>query len=135
MTKEKLIEIFTECWEECELSTKVQIHNEYILETENMDDEIFENDEDFFNTFFEGKPFEAVRSCFFGHYEYSDTYVWFNGYANLDTGDYEDQLPLRDADELAEYYIENYANIEHLTEFAEFVEACENGDDEDEDEE
>lgn len=43
----------------------------------------YENDEYFFNTFFEGKPDEAVRATFYGDYRYMDDYVQFNGYGNL----------------------------------------------------
>ncbi|AYJ76426.1 hypothetical protein BSP12_240 [Bacillus phage BSP12] len=41
------------------------------------------NDEDFFNTFFEGRPMEAVRAAVYGDYNYTDDYVKFDGYGNL----------------------------------------------------
>ncbi|APZ82469.1 hypothetical protein Goe24_02500 [Bacillus phage vB_BsuM-Goe24] len=42
-----------------------------------------DNDEDFFNTYFEGRPHEAVRAVCYGDYGYMDDYVKFDGYDNL----------------------------------------------------
>lgn len=64
---------------------QVNIHNEFCQENNLGDDEIFNNDEDFFNTFFDGKVIEAVRAVSFGEYNYSDEYVKFNGYGNLES--------------------------------------------------
>lgn len=66
-------------------SELVSVHNEYCQNTNSSDDEIYNNDEDFFNTFFEGKVMEAVRAVSFGEYSYSHDYVVFNGYGNLET--------------------------------------------------
>ena len=46
-------------------SELVSIHNEYCQSTNNPDGEIYNNDEDFFTTFFEGKVLEAVRAVSF----------------------------------------------------------------------
>ena len=92
------------------------------------------NDEDFFNLFFEGKPMEAVRAASYGHYNYADDWVWFNAYGNLESGDYEEQLPLRDGEEMAEWYIDNYDEVSYVDGMEDFCEACENGDDDDDDE-
>lgn len=43
------------------------------------------NDEDFFNTYFENKPDEAVRAAFYGDYRYMDEYVIVNGHGNLES--------------------------------------------------
>lgn len=49
-----------------------------------LDDlEYYENDEDFFNTFFYDNPMESVRASFYGDYRYMDEYVKFNVYRNL----------------------------------------------------
>ena len=131
----KLIELFKECWENCTTAEKVGIHNSYASE-HNPDDMIYENDEDFFEIYFEGRPAEAVRSAFFGHYRYADQYVWFNGYANLDTSDFVDDMPIADTEEMAEWFIENYGGLDCCDAMEEFCDACENGfeDDEEEDE-
>ena len=47
--------------------------------------EYWNNDDDFFNTFFSNNPNEAVRSAYYGNYNYCDEYVRFNGYGNLES--------------------------------------------------
>ena len=49
--------------------------------------EYWNNDEDFFNTFFYNNPSEAVRSAYYGDYSYCDNYVKFNEYGNLESAD------------------------------------------------
>lgn len=63
----------------------LHLHNTYCRETNRFDDEIYENDEYFFETFFQGSNFDLVQRIFFGDYNFSDEYVRFNGYANLET--------------------------------------------------
>jgi hypothetical protein len=47
--------------------------------------DVHENDEDFFNTYFDGNPMEAVRAAHYGSYSYNDDYVRFDGYGNLES--------------------------------------------------
>ena len=55
----------------------------------------YENDEDFFNTFFYNNPMESVLSSFYGNYRPMDEYVKFNVYGNLvSTTVYELRLEL-----------------------------------------
>ena len=86
------------------------------------DDEIYYNDEYFFNVFFENRVLEAVRAVSFGEYNYSDTYVKFNGYANLETfNDVSDEI---DISELAEYikeHPEDFDDIELTNELEDFI--------------
>ena len=49
--------------------------------------EYWDNDEEFFNTFFYNNPSEAVRSAYYGDYNYCDKYVKFDGYGNLKSVD------------------------------------------------
>ena len=49
--------------------------------------EYWENDEEFFNTFFLENPMEVARATFYGDYRYCDQYVRFNGYGNLESFD------------------------------------------------
>jgi hypothetical protein len=44
-----------------------------------------DNDEEFFETYFSDRPMEAVRAAQYGDYNYSDEYVRFNGYGNLES--------------------------------------------------
>ena len=128
MNEEKLVELFVEGYENCELSSKIEIHNIYIRETNGgCGYEIESNDEDFFNTFFEGKPMEAVRASYYGDFRYNDDWVWFNTYGNLESGDNEEEIPLCDAEEMAEWYIDNYEELDHIKEMGDFCDACEEG--------
>ena len=75
--------------------------------------EVYENDEEFFNMFFEGKAMEVARAIYYGDYNYNDEYVKFNGYGNLKT------FSEYDYEELLE---ENFEEIiENLIEYAEYI--------------
>ena len=74
--------------------------------------EYYENNEEFFNTFFYNNPSEAVRSSFYGDYHYSDNWVKFDGYGNLKSvNDYE-------LEKEYQYYIDEIVNglLEHYQE-------------------
>lgn len=134
MNEEKLVELFVEGYENCELSSKIEIHNIYIRETNSgCEYEIYSNDEYFFITFFDRKPMEAVRASYYGDFRYNDDWVWFDTYGNLSSGDNEEELPLCDAEEMAEWYIENYEELDHIKEMGDFCDACEEGEDEEDD--
>lgn len=47
--------------------------------------EYYYNDEDFFNIYFGINTIDAVRAVCFGDYNYSDDFVRFNGYGNLES--------------------------------------------------
>ena len=64
---EDLVSIWNECCVECHL-----------------DDFIYLNNEDFFVENF-SNPYDVVLRISFGKYNFNDTYVVFNGYANLET--------------------------------------------------
>lgn len=70
--------------------------------------EYCENDDDFFNTFFSNNVIEAVRAVSFGDYNYSDDYVRFDAYGNLESAsEYEYYSELENyADEIAERYLD-----------------------------
>ena len=56
---------------------------------------IYNNDEEFFDMFFEGRPAEVARAIYYGDFNYNDEYIKFNGYGNLETlseYDYEELL-------------------------------------------
>lgn len=65
----------------------IELNNRYCQEFGYHDNEIYDNDEEFFNMFYEGKPMEVARACFYGDYNFSHAYVTFNGYRNLETFD------------------------------------------------
>ena len=74
--------------------------------------EYYENNVEFFNTFFYNNPMEAVRSSFYGDYHYCDKYVKFDGYGNLKSvNDYELEKEYK-------YYIDDITKslLEHYQE-------------------
>lgn len=98
------IEAVVEHLEELSTSDLVGIHNTYCQETRS-EDEIYDNDEGFFDMSFSGNVMSAVRAISFGEYNYSDDYIKFNGYGNLETtNDPEEWITIS---EIAEYILEN----------------------------
>ena len=76
--------------------------------------EYYENNEEFFNTFFYNNPMEAVRSEFFGDYHYRDKYVKFDGYGNLKSvNDYELEKEYKYyIDEIVKSILEHYEELD-----------------------
>ena len=76
--------------------------------------EYFENNEEFFDTFFYNNPSEAVRSSYYGNYNYCDKYVKFNGYGNLESfNDYELEKEYKDyLDDITKSLLEHYEEID-----------------------
>ena len=75
--------------------------------------EYWENDEEFFNTFYYLNPAEAVRSAYYGDYNYCDKYVKFNGYGNLVSfNDYDLEKEYKDyIYEITESLLEHYQEL------------------------
>ena len=71
------------------------------------------NDDSFFNTFF-CNPSEAVRSSYYGNYNYCDKYVKFNGYGNLESfNDYELEKEYKDyIDDITKSLLEHYEELD-----------------------
>ena len=47
----------------------------------------FDNDDEFYQSFFLDNPKELARAIYYGNYNYCHDYVRFNGYGNLETTD------------------------------------------------
>ncbi len=93
----------------------VELNNMYCQEFGYHDNEIYENDEEFFNMCFEGKPFKAVRATFYGDYNFSHEYVIFNGYGNLETFNTMDIEKLVDSVEvMAENIADRFEDFENI---------------------
>ena len=75
--------------------------------------DINENNEEFFEMMFPNKPMEAVSAAHYGNYNYTDEYVRFNGYGNLESFDertYEEEL--KDSiDEIIDNLIEYQSHL------------------------
>lgn len=114
--KEQIIEIINNMTSD----QLVELNNRYCQELNYDDDEIYINDEDFFNLFFRDNPMEVARATFYGNYNFSHDYVIFNGYGNLVTFNYMDTDRLVDsvermAEEIADR-IEDFEDVIRLTE-------------------
>lgn len=98
-------------------SQLIELNNTYCQSANYYDNEIYNNDEDFFNTFYPnaGDGLRVAQAVFYGDYNYSHEYVKFNGYGNLESIAY---FELRDLCELpevmAEYIHDNFSDFEHL---------------------
>jgi len=88
-------------------SEKICLWNEYCSEN-NFDYTIHTFDDDFFETFFSGaNPMETFRLGCFSRISWSDEYIKFNGYGNLESmNDYEAVNSI-DESVLIDWLIEN----------------------------
>lgn len=109
-----LIKQITKQINELSQSDLIRLHNTY-CQSIGYDDEIYSNDDEFFEIFFSGKVIEAVRAISYGEYNYSDAYVKFNGYGNLESFSHFGVNDLGDSPQvIAEYAIENQSDFDML---------------------
>ena len=81
-------------------------YNNYLIESNRVDDYIYENDEYFFNENFENSM-ESVRATFYGDYRYMDDYVQFNVYGNLNSyQEYEVRELIKENQDFLDYIYE-----------------------------
>ena len=98
-------------------SELIELNNLY-CQSIGSEDEIYGNDEDFFETFFSGNVNEALRAAHFGEYNWSHEYVKFNGYGNLESFDSFTVKDLCECVEtIAEYATENQSEFDNLLDF------------------
>ena len=109
--KENRIEFLKECIKRMSDGTMLAIINEYCDSTGNRN--IYLNDEDGIDSLCTGLSYDEVfRAISYGNYSYRDTYVWFNAYGNISSGDIDDT----DVSfyEIAEWMIDNcYGEASH----------------------
>lgn len=75
---------------------------------------IYINDEDFFQDYFKNR-IDIARAISYGDYRFSDEYVRFDGYGNLESMDFLDLNDLADCvDNIADSVEENWNNYKHL---------------------
>lgn len=78
---------FEEFEDSCIDTLEEMYNNLYYRENIPFLDEIFENDWDILESYFDSKE-AAAKAVYFGDYNFNDDYVYFNGYANLVSLDY-----------------------------------------------
>jgi hypothetical protein len=72
-------------------SDLINLNNIYAREIQgNFDNEIWDNDEDFFNSFFENDVMGVVRAISYGDFRFMDNFVKFDGYGNLESFNFFD---------------------------------------------
>ena len=102
LNKEKRADLLKGYFEGLSDDELMNLWNEYCYASSHYDDEIFYNDEDFFNMF-ESEPLKIAQRVCHGDYNYTDEYITFNGYGNFKTSDYiTDLIYIND---LVRYYI------------------------------
>ena len=100
--------------------SKLIQHYNTMCSEHDMDRYIFDNDEHFFNEMFGQDVIKAVQATQYGDYRYSDSYVVFNGYGNLDSFNYGSDYI--DTDELAEFIIDNPDAFDYNDDLMELLE-------------
>ena len=93
--------------EEMSTEDKIALWNEYCDSSNRADDWIYSMEE-FDEIMNEREPWDIVRTCYFGDFNPTHEYFWFNGYANLES-DYDidgEKSPFY-IDELVDYIVEN----------------------------
>lgn len=113
-TQEEIIHLVNQI-KEMDTEQLIELNNTYCREFNLYNNEVYENDDYFFETFFDGKVIEAVRACHFGDYNYSDNYVKFNGYGNLESFRY---FEVTDLCEFPLTMVEYIVNDNKLDEFS-----------------
>ncbi len=94
-------------------SDLVSINNQYCQNNNYSDDEVYENNEEFFDTFFSTK-LEAVRAVVYGEYNYTNDYVRFNWYGNIESFDtFAVSDMVESPEKIAEDIIENPSDYSH----------------------
>ena len=93
---------------------QMEIHNQYCENINNMDNQIFYNDEEFFEMFFSGRITDLVRAISYGDFEPNQEFIKFDGYANLET--FDNVSLYLDAVAIADDIQENPKNYSHLIE-------------------
>ena len=92
---------------------KIGFHNERSQENVRGEDDIYPNDEDFFQMFYANDPFGAVQRAVYGNYNPQHDYVMLDGYGNFKSMDeYELEKNLYSDNELAEFLDEHPDLIE-----------------------
>lgn len=134
MERQELIDLFCKAWEDMQIEDKIEVSNIYCREN-NIDSEVFVNDEEFFEMFFDGNTMDAIRATQYGNYSITDEYVWLNGHANLDSDDgsgYRNELPFECTNTMAEWFIDNYEELSWTSGMSDFYDACQESEEEDE---
>ena len=108
--KSYLIDQARELIDKADENELISSYNEFA----SYDDRIYENRDEFFEEYFATHA-DAVRAVLFGHYNYNDSYVKFNGYAHLDSlSSYELIEEIKGNSDYLTYVAENAEELEDV---------------------
>lgn len=113
---EKVREDLREQLENLSLTDKISLVNEINKYDGTLDYLVaYENDEEFFQTFFSHNVMEVVRAVYYGDYRYTDDYVRFNVNGNLESfSSYEFESDFYDEiDVIIDWILDNGDDIKH----------------------
>ena len=85
------------------------------------------NDKEFFDYYFDGDTLGAVRAVCYGTYNYSDDYVKFDAYGNLESGnqwDVQEDILLEE-DTILDEILENHHNLDVPRDLMDLIEEYE----------
>lgn len=113
MNKEELLDNIKQAFIENEdLRSIVMDINSYDGYFDDM--QWWDNDEEFFETFYGDDIMGAVRAVCYGEYNYTDEYVKINAYGNLETTNYiQDELEGY-VDDIVEHIIDNWSELNNI---------------------
>ena len=85
------------------------------------------NDKEFFDCYFDGDTLGAVRAVCYGTYNYSDDYVKFNAYGNLESGNQWDVREdiLLEKNAILDEILENHHNLDVPRDLMDLIEEYE----------
>lgn len=113
-TRDELIQDLMIEIKEMDSSEIFDLNNRFCDSAKYSCDELFINDDEFFEMFFP-KAIDAVRAVHFGDYNLSHDFVMFDGYGNLQSYSYLDFNNLPDMPlNIAEYIADNFHEFSDL---------------------
>ena len=90
---------------------KIALHNSYCDAANYMDDYIYSTEE--LNEVLEGQtPVDILQRAFYGRFNPNDAFFWFDGYANLESASWADELPIF-ASDIADYILLNEDSLDN----------------------
>lgn len=133
----ELIQEFVTVFNGLSTDKAVRLHNIWCENTSHYDDIIYPNDDETIDEHLQGKtPSDILRMSFYGRYNSSHDYFWYNGYANLVSGDFTNEIDIiNDGETYANYFFENPDEIEEIDDFEEFCDKVNEGFEDEDDEE
>ena len=103
--KKELFRVLEEYINNMDDTDIIALHNDYCDAVNGYDNSIYYMSE--FDEIMSGvEPWEVARSAYYGDFRPCDEYFYFNGYGNLESGDFIEQLPIYTL-EIAEYIADN----------------------------